>query len=166
MSPFSPLFPVSPCKPTGPIMPCLPLFPGDPIIPWSPLFPVLPFCPLRPRAPLCPLSPGRPGGPGRPDEHVTTFDWQRSILASDKSLFIMSIVSAVCLASVEFLVESSWRLRLLRLEEEPFGEEKKYIVEWKGSKDYNTQSIYNDLNFVLKVTSFYCPRCHYHRRRA
>ena len=96
-------------------MPRLPLFPGDPMIPLSPLVPVLPLCPLRPRAPFCPLGPGGPGGPGRPDEHVSPFDWQSCSLPSDKSLFIFSIVSAVDLDSVLFLVESDWRLFLSSL---------------------------------------------------
>ena len=112
ISPFSPLVPGSPINPAGPIMPCFPLFPGDPIIPRSPLFPVLPFCPLLPRAPFV---PGGPGGPGGPDEHVTLFDWHRCALHCDKRcLLILTVVSAVSFASVAFLVDTTWRLFLLR----------------------------------------------------
>ena len=71
-------------------------------MPRSPLFPVFPFCPLRPRAPLCPFDPGGPGGPGGPDEHVTPLDWQRYNLPDDKSLLILSIVSAVLSVSEAF----------------------------------------------------------------
>ena len=98
-------------------MPCFPLFPGEPMIPLSPLSPVLPLCPLRPRAPFCPLGPGGPGGPGGPAKQLPPFDWQSCSLPSDKSLLILSIMSAVFLALVVFLGESALRLYLLRLED-------------------------------------------------